>query len=102
MKDIIENVKQLFKQLFGFEEIEENKEWNEYLTILGQNGYFSSQEIEDFKESEIYTEKLEKRLEESESSKLKKNKTMKVKNLDIKNATIEVPRQVDSKDPERE
>ena len=63
MNSVLKNIKTTLRQLFGFDEIEKNKEWNDYLVALGQNGYFSSKEIETFKKSENYITKLEERLE---------------------------------------
>ena len=68
MNSVLKNIKTTLRQLFGFDEIEKNKEWNDYLVALGQNGYFSSKEIETFKKSENYITKLEERLEENEAS----------------------------------
>ena len=68
MNSVLKNIKTTLRQLFGFDEIEKNKEWNDYLVALGQSGYFSSKEIETFKQSENYMTKLEERLEENEAS----------------------------------
>ena len=68
MNSVLKNIKTTLRQLFGFDEIEKNKEWNDYLVSLGQSGYFSSKEIETFKQSENYMTKLEERLEENEAS----------------------------------
>lgn len=53
MNSVLKNIKTTLRQLFGFDEIEKNKEWNDYLVALGQNGYFSSKEIETFKNQKI-------------------------------------------------
>ena len=38
MNSVLKNIKTTLRQLFGFDEIEKNKEWNDYLVALGQNG----------------------------------------------------------------
>ena len=83
MNNVLENIKQLFMQLFGFKEVEESKEWNEYLGTLGKNGYFTSKELEAFEESAQNMAEFEKRLE-SEGD---KKKTTKGK-LSVKDITV--------------
>ena len=83
MKDIIRNIKQLFMQLFGFEEIEENKEWTEYLVSLEQSGYFKGAEMNAFKESAKNMAEFERNLETGESI-----KNPKKGNLSVKDATV--------------
>ena len=64
MNSVLKNIKTTLRQLFGFDEIEKNKEWNDYLVALGQNGYFSSKEIETFKKSENYITKDLKKMKQ--------------------------------------
>ena len=82
MNSVLKNIKTTLRQLFGFDEIEKNKEWNDYLVALGQNGYFSSKEIETFKKSENYITKLEERLEENEASIKNRKKSFQIDSLE--------------------
>lgn len=41
MNSVLKNIKTTLRQLFGFDEIEKNKEWNDYL-VHQDKGYFSS------------------------------------------------------------
>ena len=83
MNSVLKNIKTTLRQLFGFDEIEKNKEWNDYLVALGQNGYFSSKEIETFKKSENYITKLEERLEENEASIKNRKKSFQIDSLEL-------------------
>ena len=97
MNSVLKNIKTTLRQLFGFDEIEKNKEWNDYLVALGQNGYFSSKEIETFKKSENYITKLEERLEENEAS-IKNRKN----SLELNSSVVEPTVSLDAKEKERE
>lgn len=90
MKDIIRNIKQLFMKLFGFEEIEENKEWNEYLVSLEQSGYFKGAEMNAFKESAKNMAEFERNLETGESIKNPKKGNLSVKDAKLKLEEVRV------------
>ena len=89
MNSVLKNIKTTLRQLFGFDEIEKNKEWNDYLVALGQNGYFSSKEIETFKKSENYITKLEERLEENEASIKNRKKSFQIDSLELNSSVVE-------------
>lgn len=102
MNSVLKNIKATLRQLFGFDEIEETKEWNDYLVALGQNGYFSSEEIEEFKKSDDYIGKLEKGLEEPENGSKKKAKSFQVNSVELSTSIGEKQITTDSNEKERE
>ena len=102
MNSVLKNIRTTLRQLFGFEEIEENKEWNDYLITLGQNGYFSSKEIETFKQSENYMAKLEEKLEETEENIKNRKKSFQIDNLELSSNAVEPIVSLDAKEKERE
>ena len=102
MNSVLKNIKTTLRQLFGFDEIEKNKEWNDYLVALGQNGYFSSKEIETFKKSENYITKLEERLEENEASIKNRKKSFQIDSLELNSSVVEPTVSLDAKEKERE
>lgn len=102
MNSVLKNIKNTLRQLFGFDEIEESKEWNDYLVALGQSGYFSSQEIETFKQSENYMTKLEEKLEETEASSKNRKKSFQIDSLELSSSAVEPIVSLDAKEKERE
>lgn len=44
MNSVLKNIKTTLRQLFGFDEIEKNKEWNDYLVALGQKVFFKQRD----------------------------------------------------------
>ena len=102
MNSVLKNIKTTLRQLFGFDEIEKNKEWNDYLVALGQNGYFLSKEIETFKKSENYITKLEERLEENEASIKNRKKSFQIDSLELNSSVVEPTVSLDANEKERE
>lgn len=102
MNSVLKNIRATLRQLFGFDEIEESKEWNEYLAVLGQNGYFSSQEIEDFNQSEKYMARLEKKLEEPEENIKNRKNSFQGNSLKLTSKAVEQTMLADAKGKERE
>ena len=102
MNSVLKNIKTTLRQLFGFDEIEKNKEWNDYLVALGQSGYFSSKEIETFKQSENYMTKLVERLEENEASIKNRKKSFQIDSLELSPSAVESTVSLDAKEKERE
>ena len=102
MNSVLKNIRTTLRQLFGFDEIEENKEWDDYLVTLGQSGYFSSKEIETFKQSENYMTKLEERLEENEASIKNRKKSFQIDSLELSSSAVEPTVSLDAKEKERE
>lgn len=102
MNSVLKNIKTTLRQLFGFDEIEKNKDWNDYLVALEQSGYFSSKEIETFKQSENYMTKLEERLEENEASIKNRKKSFQIDSLELSPSAVESTVSLDAKEKERE
>lgn len=102
MNSVLKNIKTTLRQLFGFDEIEKNKDWNDYLVALGQSGYFSSKEIETFKQSENYMTKLEERLEENEASIKNRKKSFQIDSLELSSSAEEPTVSLDANEKERE
>ena len=102
MNSVLKNIKTTLRQLFGFDEIEKNKESNDYLVALGQSGYFSSKEIETFKQSENYMTKLEERLEENDASIKNRKKSFQIDSLELSPSAVESTVSLDAKEKERE
>lgn len=102
MNSVLKDIRATLSQLFGFDKVEECKEWNDYLGGLVEMGYFSSQQAEDFKESGNYLEKLERGLEEPESSTKKKAKSFQIDNFDAQNNVTEKQISIYSEEKERE
>lgn len=102
MNSVLKNIKTTLRQLFGFDEIEKNKDWNDYLVALGQSGYFSSKEIETFKQSKNYMTKLEERLEENEASIKNRKKSFQIDSLELSSSAEEPTVSLDANEKERE
>lgn len=56
MNSVLKNIKTTLRQLFGFDEIEKNKEWNDYFSCIRTKWYFSSKEQKPLKIRKLYNQ----------------------------------------------